>query len=417
MSHVDEGALHAYLDGALDEFPAAEAERIRAHLDACASCARRLEEERVIRSDAHAMLSLAVPNVEAPSFEELRAYVQRTRERKRGIGRLQRLGWAASIVVAVGAGWMLREGQLHSRALDVGQAQPVARSTVAEPEARSAAEATPSETVATTAEQNDVAAAADDRSFATRAELGTRQSVAARTDAVARGSSSAGAEAELQRPVAAFSEEAMIATSPAPADVAKAGDEADAGLADQEVGRLNTTVTAEAAPEEVGETRAEVPPPAPSAEAVPTDAVSGAGPVTEPGRRARPVVPVALRSALTVDGREESGRAAAEVPDTAEGEAVVGPLLSVPGHEVVEVTNLGEGTTPWGVRVRQRTEDGRVFEVFHLELGIDPSILPTIDEDIGEARAATASGWVLVRGALSDDELVELLARLLPDPA
>ena len=25
MSHVDEGALHAYLDGALDEYPPAEA--------------------------------------------------------------------------------------------------------------------------------------------------------------------------------------------------------------------------------------------------------------------------------------------------------------------------------------------------------------------------------------------------------
>ncbi len=119
MSHVDEGALHAYLDGALDEFPQAEAERIRAHLDACAECAERLGEERRIRSDAHAMLDLAAPAVEAPGLEELRAYVERTRPRKSRISRMQRLGWAASVVLALGAGWMIREGQLQTRALDV----------------------------------------------------------------------------------------------------------------------------------------------------------------------------------------------------------------------------------------------------------------------------------------------------------
>ena len=42
MSHIDEGALHAYLDGALDSYPAAEATRIREHLESCAACAARL---------------------------------------------------------------------------------------------------------------------------------------------------------------------------------------------------------------------------------------------------------------------------------------------------------------------------------------------------------------------------------------
>ena len=46
MSHVDEGALHAYLDGALDEYPAAEGRRVREHLDLCPECAERLEVER-----------------------------------------------------------------------------------------------------------------------------------------------------------------------------------------------------------------------------------------------------------------------------------------------------------------------------------------------------------------------------------
>ena len=73
MSHVDKGELHAYLDGALDEYPAAEAERIREHVDQCAQCAISLEAERRVRMDAQAILGLAAPEVDMPSLEELRA--------------------------------------------------------------------------------------------------------------------------------------------------------------------------------------------------------------------------------------------------------------------------------------------------------------------------------------------------------
>jgi anti-sigma factor RsiW len=76
MSHVDEGALHAYLDGALDEYPAAEARHVREHLDSCGECLDRLEVERAIRDQAVSILGLAVPEVTAPSFEELRAYAR-----------------------------------------------------------------------------------------------------------------------------------------------------------------------------------------------------------------------------------------------------------------------------------------------------------------------------------------------------
>ena len=79
MSHVDKGALHAYLDGALDEYAQAEATRIRDHLDQCAECGEQLEIERMLRADAQAMLGLAAPDVDLPSLEELRAYVKRTR--------------------------------------------------------------------------------------------------------------------------------------------------------------------------------------------------------------------------------------------------------------------------------------------------------------------------------------------------
>ena len=45
MSHVDEGTLHAYLDG---ELPAPERERWAVHIAACAECRTRLEEERAL---------------------------------------------------------------------------------------------------------------------------------------------------------------------------------------------------------------------------------------------------------------------------------------------------------------------------------------------------------------------------------
>jgi anti-sigma factor RsiW len=76
MWHVDEGALHAYLDGALDEYPAPEARRVREHLETCAECAASLADERRVREEAQEILGLAAPSVEVPTFEELRAYVR-----------------------------------------------------------------------------------------------------------------------------------------------------------------------------------------------------------------------------------------------------------------------------------------------------------------------------------------------------
>jgi len=109
MSHVADGELHAYLDGALDEYPGSEARRVREHLESCAPCRTRLEEERGARDEAERILGLVAPDVEVPTFEELRAYVRAnpgsvsTRS-----ARLYRLSWAASVVLALGTGWMLR---------------------------------------------------------------------------------------------------------------------------------------------------------------------------------------------------------------------------------------------------------------------------------------------------------------------
>ena len=112
MSHVDEGALHAYLDGALDEYPPGEARRVREHVETCAVCAAKLAEERKIRDEAHAILGLAAPEVVAPTLEELRAYVRASRPARTTVSmQIYRMGWAASVVLALGTGWMLRGGE------------------------------------------------------------------------------------------------------------------------------------------------------------------------------------------------------------------------------------------------------------------------------------------------------------------
>jgi predicted anti-sigma-YlaC factor YlaD len=107
MPHVDEGLLHAYLDGALDALLEAGAlpdgttrASIDAHLAACADCRALLEAERAIRTRAGAVLDTVAPVVDVPPFSELFA-MHRARPRRRALP----LAWAASVLLAVGAGW------------------------------------------------------------------------------------------------------------------------------------------------------------------------------------------------------------------------------------------------------------------------------------------------------------------------
>jgi anti-sigma factor RsiW len=98
MSHVDDGALHAYLDG---ELPPVERAQLEAHVAECPACRTRLEEERALIERASGLLGLAQP-VErpAPPMHQLR--------RPRLVWRLRvPIAWAASVVLAVGLGYYL----------------------------------------------------------------------------------------------------------------------------------------------------------------------------------------------------------------------------------------------------------------------------------------------------------------------
>ncbi|MBX6366204.1 MAG: zf-HC2 domain-containing protein, partial [Gemmatimonadetes bacterium] len=77
MSHVDDGRLHAHLDGALSP---EERVAVEAHLAECADCRADLERARRFRARARQLLALAAPDaVEPPPFDAIRARAEARR--------------------------------------------------------------------------------------------------------------------------------------------------------------------------------------------------------------------------------------------------------------------------------------------------------------------------------------------------
>ena len=97
MSHVDDGTLHAYLDG---ELTPVERARLEAHVAECAPCRTRLDEERALVERASGLLGLAQPPERAapPPLHQLR--------RPSVVWRLRvPVAWAATILLALGIGY------------------------------------------------------------------------------------------------------------------------------------------------------------------------------------------------------------------------------------------------------------------------------------------------------------------------
>ncbi len=129
MSHASDGELHAYLDGALDALPEDRARSVREHVESCPACRARLEEEASVRRRAQELVGAALPQgVELPSLEELKRQAAAATPSDQlaeispetGPGRRQGrlfdtvpprvvLAWAASLVVALGVGWLGRD--------------------------------------------------------------------------------------------------------------------------------------------------------------------------------------------------------------------------------------------------------------------------------------------------------------------
>ena len=120
MRHVTDGELHAFLDGALDLLPEDRGEEVREHISTCSACRERLQDEEFLRSQVGSILGN--PDLGAvgfPTFEELRERAEAPRSDSvspttaplpeihyRGPVRGLPLAWAATIVLALGVGWM-----------------------------------------------------------------------------------------------------------------------------------------------------------------------------------------------------------------------------------------------------------------------------------------------------------------------
>ena len=114
MSHIAEGLLHAHLDGALGTDRAEEWLLAEAHLGVCEDCRRRLDEARRFREAAGALLAGASsPVLDRPGFDRLVSLAvpgpATLPNRRPWWTSTSRLAWAASLMLAVGAGWLGRE--------------------------------------------------------------------------------------------------------------------------------------------------------------------------------------------------------------------------------------------------------------------------------------------------------------------
>jgi anti-sigma factor RsiW len=108
VQHLDDGRLHAYLDGHLRDGTVGR-DYVERHLAECASCRARLEEERRVRDRARAILGAAGPvKVAMPPFEAVLERAERQRTSRSGIRPVVALAWAASLALALTVGWYAR---------------------------------------------------------------------------------------------------------------------------------------------------------------------------------------------------------------------------------------------------------------------------------------------------------------------
>lgn len=118
MPHIDEGTLHALLDGALRADSPDRARDVEAHIERCPDCRARLDAAAELRADADRILADAAPEA-APDFDEVLARAGRAPgpgsagRPRAGLSRQERwtrgAAWAASLVLALGTGYLIRD--------------------------------------------------------------------------------------------------------------------------------------------------------------------------------------------------------------------------------------------------------------------------------------------------------------------
>ncbi len=237
MKHLDDGTLQAWLDRPRSGLDPSEVAEIERHLASCEACAARLEDLGESSDRVRVLLSSGRDGVaDAPAYEAVTERAEGSRRRRVARKRLTTLAWAASIVVAIGVGWLTNdlyrtgtELQLESPRQEVA---PARAQTTTEADAR---EPSPSD-----------AATAASRQSATQ----SRPAPAAGADL---GGSSAAAPSPAARPAApgaAPSAAGAAASSTARSDVATPGAAGPAALAEKQAAAAEPTADAVAAPAE-----------------------------------------------------------------------------------------------------------------------------------------------------------------------
>lgn len=134
MRHIPEEELHAYLDQALSRSQCVE---IESHLAECFACRGRRDGIAALRDRTTALLATLTPGrAVTPPFELIEA--RRAAAAVRRHERMRRAAWAASLIVAVGAGWGLNHLSSDRAAQEAAVALPPAEAASDRPSAPAA---------------------------------------------------------------------------------------------------------------------------------------------------------------------------------------------------------------------------------------------------------------------------------------
>lgn len=134
MPHVDDGTLHALVDGALRAEDPERAAAVDRHLARCEDCRARLEHAGVVRTEASRILSHAAPadGPPVPDFHEVLARAGRrpgatsAARLRRNARWIRRAAWAASLVLALGTGYLIRDLAGPLETVETGERAPAA---------------------------------------------------------------------------------------------------------------------------------------------------------------------------------------------------------------------------------------------------------------------------------------------------
>ena len=384
MSHVDEGQIHAYLDGQSEYADRSARERLESHVAACRECAALLEEARAIHSRATGILGDSEPStVDLPAFEEILQRASDRTSRSASVRKLHRtrtLAWAASIVVAVAVGW-------YARISITSPTQTAERQLEANEPALGFAEDQAAEAEVTTEEQ----AAADPQPAATFADRDALASTATR----GRAEQAAGAAVEAEeQAVDSRLAQGRVATAPAAAPAAQRQVPADE-LARAAERRLVDSTRLQVAAERVQARGAREPEVAGGVFA-PVSGLANAPGWTEVSR---PQAEQHLgRQILVVEGLDVTSISiSSEAPD-----AIVRVVQLLPSGDSLEIVQ------------RPSAELDRLADVVVAERRDAPLEKKAAADESDVSSVVTTRGNLLIemRGKLSSDSLEVLLSRL-----